>query len=81
MNATNRAAAEIMAILIGLPSPRHAAAAIATVRANLFLQGGGDTVEKICRMMNDDDKAVVEIWETISSALCGKNVETSTAKN
>jgi hypothetical protein len=40
MNDTNRAAAEIMQILIDLPSPRYAAAAIATVRANLFIQGG-----------------------------------------
>jgi hypothetical protein len=66
MNQTNRAAAEIMEILLGLPSPRHAAAAIATVRANLFIGGGARSTPEVCKMMDDDDKAALEIWETIT---------------
>lgn len=67
MNETNRAAAEIMEILLGLPSPRHAAAAVATVRANLFIGGGATSTAEVARMMNDDDKAALEIWETIAA--------------
>jgi hypothetical protein len=63
---TNRAAAEIMEILLGLPSPRHAAAAVATVRANLFIQAGATSPPQVSRMMSDDDKAAMEIWETIA---------------
>jgi hypothetical protein len=66
MNQTNRAAADIMEILIGLPSPRDAAAAIATVRANLFIQGGATSPPEVSRMMSDDDKAALEIWEAIA---------------
>ncbi len=69
MNNTNRAAADIMEILLGLSSPRHAAAAVATVRANLFIQGGAETAADVCRMMNEDDKAALEIWETVASGL------------
>lgn len=67
MNPTNRAAAEIMEILTGLPSPRHAAAAIAIVRANLFLGGGARFAAGVRRMMRDDDKAAFEIWKTITA--------------
>lgn len=74
MNETNRAAAEITQILLALPSPKHAAAAIATVRANLFIQGGATDSQIVCRMMSEDDKAAFEIWETITSALLGKAV-------
>lgn len=69
MNPTNRAAAEIMEILLGLPSPRHAAAAIATVRANLFIGGGGDTEEKVKKMIADDNRAALDIWTTIGGAM------------
>lgn len=68
MNQTNKAAAEIMEILIGLPSPRHAAAAVATVRANMWLQGGATNTQEVAKMMNDDDRASLEIWETITRA-------------
>lgn len=68
MNQTNRAAAEIMEILLGLPSPRHAAAAVATVRANMFIQGGAASTADVSRMMNEDDKAALEIWETVQAA-------------
>lgn len=69
MNQTNRAAAEIMEILHSLPSPRHAAAAVATVRANLFIFGGAVSTADVAKMMNDDDKAALEIWETINATL------------
>ncbi len=65
MNQTNRIAAEIMEILLGLPSPRHAAAVVATVRANMFIQGGAKSAADVGRMMNEDDKAALEIWETV----------------
>jgi len=65
MNETNRAAADIMEILLGLPSPRHAAAAVATVRANMFIQGGAESVADVTRMVLDDDRAAMEIWETV----------------
>lgn len=68
MNQTNRAAADIMEILLGLPSPRHAAAAVATVRANMFIAGGATSPPEVTRMMSDDDKAAMEIWETIVRA-------------
>lgn len=63
-NETDGAVADIMEILHGLPSPRHAAAAVACVRANLWIEGGGDSTARIAQMMNDDDKAALEIWET-----------------
>ncbi len=63
---TNQAATEIMATLRKLPTPRHAAAAIAVVRANLHQQAGGDTEAKVRKMIEDDDKAALEIWTTIS---------------
>lgn len=66
MNPTERAAADIMEILNGLPSPRHAAAAIAIVRANLFVGGGATDAADVANMMNDDDRAAVEIWEAIA---------------
>ncbi len=66
MNQMNRAAADIMEILLDLRSPRHAATAIATVRANLFIQGGAKSAADVNRMMNEDDKAALEIWETIT---------------
>jgi hypothetical protein len=66
MNQTNQAAAEIMEILRGLPSPQYAAAAIATVRANLFSYGGARTPADVARMMSDDDRAALEIWETVN---------------
>lgn len=69
MNPTNRAAADIMEILMGLPSPRHAAAAIATVRANLFIHGGAVSTDAVKKMMDDDDKAAMEIWEAIEKDL------------
>jgi hypothetical protein len=69
MNQTNAAAAEIMEILTDLPSPREAAAVIATVRANLFIYGGATTSAQVAEMMSEDDKAALEIWETISSAI------------
>jgi hypothetical protein len=53
--------------LVDLPSPRHAAAAIATVRANLFIQGGANCAADVAFMMNEDDKAALEIWETIAA--------------
>lgn len=65
MNQTNRAAADIMEILIGLPTPRHAAAAVAIVRANMFVQGGAKSRPDVDKMISDDDKAALEIWETI----------------
>lgn len=65
MNETNDAALQIAEILGALPTPRHAAACIATVRANLFIRGGAQTRADVSRMMNDDDKAAFEIWETI----------------
>ena len=64
----NEAATEIMAILRKLKTPRHAAAAIAVVRANLHSQAGGDTEAKVRKMIEDDDKAALEIWQTISHA-------------
>ena len=63
----NDAATEIMQTLRRLPTPRHAAAALAVVRANLHQQAGGDTEDKVRKMMADDDRAVIEIWQTISS--------------
>jgi len=66
MNPTERAAADIMEILNGLQSPRHAAAAIAIVRANLFVGGGATDAADVANMMNDDDRAAVEIWEAIA---------------
>lgn len=67
MNETNRAAAEIMEILLGLPSPKHAAAAIATVRANVFIQAGATSGATVSNMMVQDDRAAFEIWETITA--------------
>lgn len=69
MNETNRAAADIMEILLGLPSPRHAAAAVATVRANLFVGGGAMCSDDVERMIKDDDKAARETYRTIINAL------------
>lgn len=69
MNETNHAAADIMKILTGLPSPRHAAAAVAMVRANLFIGGGATCSDDIDRMIKDDDKAAREIYRTIINAL------------
>lgn len=66
MSPTNRAAAEIMEILVGLPSPKHAAAAIALVRANLFLHGGAISEQAVRSMMIEDDKAALELWTTIT---------------
>lgn len=65
MNPTNRAVTAIMEILTDLPSPRHAAAAIATVRANLFIHGGAMSAETVAKMMSEDDKAAFEIWESL----------------
>lgn len=65
----NQAAAEIMTILRDLPTPRHAAAAIAVVRANLHLQAGGDTEADVRKMIAEDDKAALEIWTTISGEM------------
>ena len=62
----NEAATEIMEILRRLPTPRHAAAAIAVVRANLHLQADGDTEAKVRKMIAEDDKAALEGWTTIS---------------
>lgn len=73
MNETNRAAAEITEILLSLPSPKHAAAAVATVRANLFIHGGATDSQTVCSMMGEDDKAAFEIWETITFALAGRS--------
>lgn len=64
-NDVDVAAAVIMAALRTLPGPRHAGAAIAVVRANLHLQAGGDTEEKVRAMIAEDDKACIEIWESI----------------
>lgn len=69
MNQANRAAAEILMILLDLPTPRHAAAAIATVRANLFVQGGAASASDVAKMMCDDDKAALEIWENVSQVV------------
>lgn len=69
IDQTNRAAAEILVILLDLPTPRHAAAAIATVRANLFVQGGAVSASDVAKMMCDDDKAAIEIWETVSQVV------------
>jgi hypothetical protein len=66
-DTTNSAAAQIMTILEALPSPRHAAATIAVVRANLFIQGGAMSSADVCRMMDEDDRAAFQIWETIDS--------------
>lgn len=63
----NQAADQIMEILRKLPTPRHAAAAVAVVRANLHYQAGGDTEEKVRAMMASDDHAAVEIWQSIST--------------
>lgn len=62
----NIAAVEIMDILRRLPTPRHAAAAIAVVRANLHLQAGGDNEDTVRRMIADDDKVALEMWGTLS---------------
>jgi hypothetical protein len=62
----NEAATEIMAILRRFPSPRHAAAAVAVVRACLHRQAGGDTKAKVKKMIAQDDKAALEIWATLS---------------
>ena len=67
----NAAAVEIMDVLRRLPTPRHAAAAIAVVRANLHLQAGGDTEDKVRRMIADDNKAALEMWGTISGTTVG----------
>ncbi len=67
MNQTNKAVAEIMEILLDLPSPREGAAAIATVRANLFIQGDATTGADVSRMMVEDDKTAFEIWETATA--------------
>ena len=64
ISETDSAVTDIMEILHRLPSPRHAAAVVACVRANIWLEGGGDTPAKIAQMMNDDDTAALEIWET-----------------
>ena len=69
MNDTNKTAAEIVTMLARLPSPKHAAAAIAVVRANLFLLGGAQTDKDVTSMMEEDDKAALELWQTISSAM------------
>jgi acetyl-CoA acetyltransferase len=66
MNEINQAAAEIMQILADLSSPRHAAAAIAAARANLFILGGAESAADVSKMMNEDDKAAMELWETIT---------------
>ena len=63
--ATNQAAIDIMKILRALPTPRHAAAAIAVVRANLHRDAGAKTSADVSRMMDDDDRAAIEIWESI----------------
>ena len=68
VDATNRAAAEIMEILTGMDSPRHAAAALALVRANLHLQAGGDTEGKVLAMIGNDNKATLELWRTIADS-------------
>lgn len=65
MNA-NKAADEIMQILRQLPTPRHAAAAVAVVRANLHSQAGADTEAKARKMIEEDDKAALEVWTTIT---------------
>lgn len=62
----NDAATEIMTVLRKLPTPRHAAAAIAVVRANLHSQAGADTEAKARDMIADDDKAALEIRTTIT---------------
>lgn len=62
----NEAAAAIMKILNDLPTPRHAAAALAVVRANLHTRAGGNTTAKVLKMISDDDKATLEIWNTIN---------------
>lgn len=64
-NAVDQAVVDILDILRGLPSPRSAAAAIAVVRANMFIQGGATSSADVSRMMNDDDTAALEIWESI----------------
>mgnify|MGYP001610609011 CR=1 FL=1 len=71
MNPTERAAADIIKILLGLPSPRHGAAAVAIVRANLFVGGGAKTSQDVARMMSDDDKAAFEIWEAVTAGSIG----------
>jgi hypothetical protein len=63
----NTAATVIMGILRQLRSPRAAAAAIALVRANLHVQAGADTAAKQAAMMNEDDKAAFELWESITA--------------
>lgn len=69
MNETNQMAAKIVSMLATLPDPRHAAAAVAVVRANLFLLGGAQSAQDVCNMMEEDNKAALELWETIHSAL------------
>lgn len=69
MNETELAATDIMEILRRLPTPRHAAAAVATVRANLFIGGGATCGDDIDRMIKDDDKAARTIYRTIINAL------------
>ena len=65
LSATDQAAVDIMKILRALPTPRHAAAAMAVVRANLHRDAGAKTAAQVSAMMNDDDKATIEIWESI----------------
>jgi len=67
LDATNQAAVDIMKILRALATPRHAAAAIAVVRANLHRDAGAKTAADVCRMTSDDDKAALEIWEAINA--------------
>jgi hypothetical protein len=65
-SATNQAAVEIMKILRALPTPRHAAAAIAIVRANLHLDAGADTEAKVFALMKEDEAAALELWHSIN---------------
>lgn len=69
INDTNKVAAQIVTMLAMLPTPKHAAAAVAIVRANLFLLGGATNAQDVANMIDEDDKAALEIWETIHSAM------------
>lgn len=76
MSETSQVAAEIVTMLAKLPTPKHAAAAVAVVRANLFLLGGAQNAQDVADMIGEDDKAALEIWETINSALTSATRQT-----
>lgn len=59
------AAVEICELLLRLPSPKHAARAIAIVRSNLWVAGGAETTDDVRKMIAEDDDVALQIWQAV----------------